>query len=113
MRTTEVYRCNVAMATSKRTNATYTRIWSNEPYEKEVLENCPLKRTISTCSRGPSPLTMGPQDTLPVAAAFTETISAYFKGADPSKNPETQKILWKISELSQKSENGGKYLADN
>lgn len=23
------------------------------------------------------------------------------------RNPETQKILWKISELSQKSENGG------
>ncbi|XP_058492361.1 SH3-containing GRB2-like protein 3-interacting protein 1 isoform X5 [Solea solea] len=43
--------------------------------------------TMSTagCSRGPSPLTMGPQDTLPVAAAFTETINAYFKGADPSK----------------------------
>ncbi|XP_037644383.1 SH3-containing GRB2-like protein 3-interacting protein 1 isoform X3 [Sebastes umbrosus] len=39
----------------------------------------------SRCSRGPSPLTMGPQDTLPVAAAFTETINAYFKGADPSK----------------------------
>uniref|UniRef100_A0A3Q2PJK4 SH3GL interacting endocytic adaptor 1b n=1 Tax=Fundulus heteroclitus TaxID=8078 RepID=A0A3Q2PJK4_FUNHE len=37
------------------------------------------------CSRGPSPLTMGPQDTLPVAAAFTETINAYFKGADPSR----------------------------
>uniref|UniRef100_A0A8C2JUY3 SH3GL interacting endocytic adaptor 1 n=2 Tax=Cyprinus carpio TaxID=7962 RepID=A0A8C2JUY3_CYPCA len=37
------------------------------------------------CSRGPSPLTMVPQDTLPVAAAFTETISAYFKGADPTK----------------------------
>ncbi|XP_029380572.1 SH3-containing GRB2-like protein 3-interacting protein 1 [Echeneis naucrates] len=37
------------------------------------------------CSRGPSPLTLGPQDTLPVAAAFTETINAYFKGADPSK----------------------------
>ncbi|XP_045062153.1 SH3-containing GRB2-like protein 3-interacting protein 1 isoform X2 [Coregonus clupeaformis] len=36
------------------------------------------------CSRGPSPLTMGAQDTLPVAAAFTETINAYFKGADPS-----------------------------
>ncbi|XP_053446435.1 SH3-containing GRB2-like protein 3-interacting protein 1 isoform X14 [Nycticebus coucang] len=36
-------------------------------------------------SRGPSPLTMGAQDTLPVAAAFTETVSAYFKGADPSK----------------------------
>nr|XP_057922646.1 SH3-containing GRB2-like protein 3-interacting protein 1 isoform X2 [Doryrhamphus excisus] len=40
---------------------------------------------LEGCSRGPSPLTMGPQDTLPVAAAFTETINAYFKGADPSK----------------------------
>ncbi|XP_048055833.1 SH3-containing GRB2-like protein 3-interacting protein 1 isoform X17 [Megalobrama amblycephala] len=39
----------------------------------------------SGCSRGPSPLTMGAQDTLPVAAAFTETVSAYFKGADPNK----------------------------
>lgn len=28
---------------------------------------------------------MGTHDTLPVAAAFTETINAYFKGADPSK----------------------------
>lgn len=37
------------------------------------------------CSRGPSPLTMGAQDTLPVAAAFTETVNAFFKGADPSK----------------------------
>ncbi|XP_023574060.1 SH3-containing GRB2-like protein 3-interacting protein 1 isoform X11 [Octodon degus] len=36
-------------------------------------------------SRGPSPLTMGAQDTLPVAAAFTETVNAYFKAADPSK----------------------------
>ncbi|XP_023650340.2 SH3-containing GRB2-like protein 3-interacting protein 1 isoform X3 [Paramormyrops kingsleyae] len=41
--------------------------------------------TFEGCSRGPSPLTMGAQDTLPVAAAFTETINAYFKGADPSK----------------------------
>lgn len=40
---------------------------------------------LSGCSRGPSPLTMGAQDTLPVAAAFTETVSAYFKGADPNK----------------------------
>uniref|UniRef100_A0A3B5Q5E1 SH3GL interacting endocytic adaptor 1 n=1 Tax=Xiphophorus maculatus TaxID=8083 RepID=A0A3B5Q5E1_XIPMA len=36
------------------------------------------------CSRGPSPLTMGAQDTLPVAAAFTETVNSFFKGADPS-----------------------------
>ncbi|XP_040613023.1 SH3-containing GRB2-like protein 3-interacting protein 1 isoform X20 [Mesocricetus auratus] len=41
--------------------------------------------TTSGSSRGPSPLTMGAQDTLPVAAAFTETVNAYFKGADPSK----------------------------
>ncbi|XP_017165507.1 SH3-containing GRB2-like protein 3-interacting protein 1 isoform X1 [Poecilia reticulata] len=44
-----------------------------------------LSMPTAGCSRGPSPLTMGPQDTLPVAAAFTETINAYFKGADPSK----------------------------
>lgn len=41
--------------------------------------------STSGCSRGPSPLTMGAQDTLPVAAAFTETVNAFFKGADPSK----------------------------
>uniref|UniRef100_A0AAQ4RGV2 SH3GL interacting endocytic adaptor 1 n=1 Tax=Gasterosteus aculeatus aculeatus TaxID=481459 RepID=A0AAQ4RGV2_GASAC len=45
-----------------------------------------LSMSAAGCSRGPSPLTMGPQDTLPVAAAFTETINAYFKGADPSKD---------------------------
>ncbi|XP_034035469.1 SH3-containing GRB2-like protein 3-interacting protein 1 isoform X3 [Thalassophryne amazonica] len=41
--------------------------------------------TFEGCSRGPSPLTMGAQDTLPVAAAFTETVNAFFKGADLSK----------------------------
>ncbi|NXV49617.1 SGIP1 protein, partial [Uria aalge] len=41
--------------------------------------------TFERSSRGPSPLTMGAQDTLPVAAAFTETVNAYFKGADPNK----------------------------
>uniref|UniRef100_A0A8C4ITD9 SH3GL interacting endocytic adaptor 1a n=1 Tax=Dicentrarchus labrax TaxID=13489 RepID=A0A8C4ITD9_DICLA len=41
--------------------------------------------SFAGCSRGPSPLTMGAQDTLPVAAAFTETVNAFFKGADPSK----------------------------
>ncbi|XP_063795220.1 SH3-containing GRB2-like protein 3-interacting protein 1 isoform X2 [Pseudophryne corroboree] len=40
---------------------------------------------LAGSSRGPSPLTMGAQDTLPVAAAFTETVNAYFKGADPNK----------------------------
>ncbi|XP_057696484.1 SH3-containing GRB2-like protein 3-interacting protein 1 isoform X2 [Corythoichthys intestinalis] len=41
--------------------------------------------SFAGCSRGPSPLTMGAQDTLPVAAAFTETVNAFFKGADPGK----------------------------
>ncbi|XP_076026285.1 SH3-containing GRB2-like protein 3-interacting protein 1 isoform X1 [Genypterus blacodes] len=41
--------------------------------------------TFEGCSRGPSPLTMGAQDTLPVAAAFTETVNAFFKGSDPNK----------------------------
>ncbi|XP_053088125.1 SH3-containing GRB2-like protein 3-interacting protein 1 isoform X14 [Pangasianodon hypophthalmus] len=48
-----------------------------------------LSVSVSGCSRGPSPLTMGAQDTLPVAAAFTETVNAYFKGTDPS-NDTTQ-----------------------
>ncbi|XP_072437861.1 F-BAR domain only protein 2 isoform X2 [Chiloscyllium punctatum] len=36
-------------------------------------------------SRGPSPISLGTQDSLPVATAFTESVNAYFKGADPSK----------------------------
>ncbi|XP_028661496.2 F-BAR domain only protein 2 isoform X1 [Erpetoichthys calabaricus] len=36
-------------------------------------------------SRGPSPVSLGSQDSLPVAAAFTESVNAYFKGADPTK----------------------------
>ncbi|XP_066061527.1 F-BAR domain only protein 1 isoform X4 [Chamaea fasciata] len=33
-------------------------------------------------SRGPSPVVLGSQDALPVAAAFTEYVHAYFKGRD-------------------------------
>ncbi|XP_060091779.1 F-BAR domain only protein 2 [Heteronotia binoei] len=36
-------------------------------------------------SRGPSPVSLGNQDTLPVAVAVTESVNAYFKGADPTK----------------------------
>uniref|UniRef100_A0A8C4QC51 FCH and mu domain containing endocytic adaptor 2 n=1 Tax=Eptatretus burgeri TaxID=7764 RepID=A0A8C4QC51_EPTBU len=36
-------------------------------------------------SRGPSPLTLSTQDAVPIAAAFTESISAYFKGSEQSK----------------------------
>uniref|UniRef100_A0A4W3HMK4 F-BAR domain only protein 2 n=1 Tax=Callorhinchus milii TaxID=7868 RepID=A0A4W3HMK4_CALMI len=40
--------------------------------------------TVGT-SRGPSPISLGSQDSLPVATAFTESVNAYFKGADPTK----------------------------
>uniref|UniRef100_A0AAR2KL87 F-BAR domain only protein 2 n=1 Tax=Pygocentrus nattereri TaxID=42514 RepID=A0AAR2KL87_PYGNA len=40
--------------------------------------------TVGT-SRGPSPVTLASQDPLPIAVAFTESVNAYFKGADPSK----------------------------
>ncbi|KAK7099723.1 F-BAR domain only protein 2-like isoform X1 [Littorina saxatilis] len=36
-------------------------------------------------SRGPSPLTIGMSDTIPLAVAFTDTINAYFKGTDATK----------------------------
>ncbi|XP_053679282.1 F-BAR domain only protein 2 [Anopheles nili] len=36
-------------------------------------------------SRGPSPLTIGMSDTIPLAVAFHEIIHAYFKGADESR----------------------------
>uniref|UniRef100_A0AAR2LAU6 F-BAR domain only protein 2 n=1 Tax=Pygocentrus nattereri TaxID=42514 RepID=A0AAR2LAU6_PYGNA len=40
---------------------------------------------IVRTSRGPSPVTLASQDPLPIAVAFTESVNAYFKGADPSK----------------------------
>uniref|UniRef100_H2YU57 Muniscin C-terminal domain-containing protein n=1 Tax=Ciona savignyi TaxID=51511 RepID=H2YU57_CIOSA len=36
-------------------------------------------------SRGPSPLTLMHGDPIPIAVAFTETVNAYFKGADTSR----------------------------
>nr|XP_015194732.1 PREDICTED: F-BAR domain only protein 2 isoform X3 [Lepisosteus oculatus] len=41
--------------------------------------------TPAGTSRGPSPVSLGSQDSLPIAVAFTESVNAYFKGADPSK----------------------------
>ncbi|KAB5522554.1 hypothetical protein PHYPO_G00160910 [Pangasianodon hypophthalmus] len=41
--------------------------------------------TPAGTSRGPSPITLASQDSLPIAVAFTESVNAYFKGADPSK----------------------------
>ena len=36
-------------------------------------------------SRGPSPLTIGMSDSVPLAVAFSETVNAYFKGADENR----------------------------
>eukprot|EP00062_Callorhinchus_milii_P013662 gi/632962144/ref/XP_007897146.1/ PREDICTED: FCH domain only protein 1 [Callorhinchus milii] len=48
-----------------------------------ALQSRPSTPAISACiSRGPSPVTLGSQDSLPVAAAFTECINAYFRGGD-------------------------------
>ncbi|KAM6289395.1 F-BAR domain only protein 2 [Aegotheles albertisi] len=44
-----------------------------------------LCETPPGVSRGPSPVSLGNQDTLPVAVALTESVNAYFKGADPTK----------------------------
>ncbi|XP_051960584.1 F-BAR domain only protein 2 isoform X2 [Xyrauchen texanus] len=41
--------------------------------------------TPAGTSRGPSPVTLASQEALPIAVAFTESVNAYFKGADPSK----------------------------
>ncbi|XP_028980842.2 F-BAR domain only protein 2 isoform X11 [Esox lucius] len=41
--------------------------------------------TPAGTSRGPSPVTLSSQDALPIAVAFTESVNAYFKGADPTK----------------------------
>ncbi|XP_056018725.1 F-BAR domain only protein 2-like isoform X9 [Ostrea edulis] len=46
-------------------------------------------------SRGPSPLTIGMSDTIPLAIAFTETISAFFKGTDATRS--TSKCIVKIA----------------
>ncbi|KAM6901667.1 F-BAR domain only protein 2 isoform 5-T5 [Lycodopsis pacificus] len=41
--------------------------------------------TPAGTSRGPSPVTLASLDALPIAVAFTESVNAYFKGADPTK----------------------------
>ncbi|XP_064591202.1 F-BAR domain only protein 2 isoform X2 [Zonotrichia leucophrys gambelii] len=54
-----------------------------------LIRNLPaiekLCETLPGVSRGPSPVSLGNQDTLPVAVALTESVNAYFKGADPTK----------------------------
>lgn len=40
---------------------------------------------VTVASRGPSPLTIGMADTIPLAVAFHEIVHCYFKGSDESK----------------------------
>uniref|UniRef100_A0A4W6F4H4 F-BAR domain only protein 2 n=1 Tax=Lates calcarifer TaxID=8187 RepID=A0A4W6F4H4_LATCA len=47
--------------------------------------NVSVPFSFSGTSRGPSPVTLASQDALPIAVAFTESVNAYFKGADPTK----------------------------
>ncbi|KAM4754124.1 F-BAR domain only protein 2-like [Cyanocitta cristata] len=44
-----------------------------------------LCETLPGVSCGPSPVRLGNQDIVPVAVALTESVNAYFKGADPTK----------------------------
>nr|XP_019937889.1 PREDICTED: F-BAR domain only protein 2 isoform X2 [Paralichthys olivaceus] len=53
--------------------------------EPELLSLSPFFLLSQRTSRGPSPVTLASQDALPIAVAFTESVNAYFKGADPSK----------------------------
>uniref|UniRef100_A0A7N6A7H7 F-BAR domain only protein 2 n=1 Tax=Anabas testudineus TaxID=64144 RepID=A0A7N6A7H7_ANATE len=50
---------------------------------QQTLNSVPF--SFSGTSRGPSPVTLASQDALPIAVAFTESVNAYFKGADPTK----------------------------
>ncbi|KAF3701824.1 F-BAR domain only protein 2 [Channa argus] len=53
--------------------------------EPELLSLSPFSLLRQRTSRGPSPVTLASQDALPIAVAFTESVNAYFKGADPTK----------------------------
>ncbi|KAM7368734.1 hypothetical protein PAMP_013045 [Pampus punctatissimus] len=53
--------------------------------EPELLFPSPFFLLNQRTSRGPSPVTLASQDALPIAVAFTESVNAYFKGADPTK----------------------------
>ena len=46
---------------------------------------CFAPASSSPYSRGPSPLTLGLADTIPLAVAFSETTNAYFRGTDPKQ----------------------------
>lgn len=55
-----------------------------DPQLRQQTSNA-VPLSFSGTSRGPSPVTLASQDALPIAVAFTESVNAYFKGADPTK----------------------------
>lgn len=59
--------------------------------------------SFSGTSRGPSPVTLASQDALPIAVAFTESVNAYFKGADPTKWVSHDLLLLQDPDLDLRS----------
>ncbi|XP_029430580.1 F-BAR domain only protein 2 isoform X2 [Rhinatrema bivittatum] len=70
--------------TSAHSTAPLVRAESNSSVSSSASQSAANTPTVGI-SRGPSPVSLGNQDTLPVAVAFTESVNAYFKGADPTK----------------------------
>ncbi|XP_060769463.1 F-BAR domain only protein 2 isoform X3 [Neoarius graeffei] len=75
---------SVATNTSPQPTAPLARAESSSSLSSNTSLSASNTPTIGT-SRGPSPVTLASQDSLPIAVAFTESVNAYFKGADPSK----------------------------
>ncbi|XP_028640660.1 F-BAR domain only protein 1 [Grammomys surdaster] len=72
-----------------RSNGDLCRSLSPSPLGSSAPTIPPDRPSFSTqmghgISRGPSPVVLGSQDTLPVATAFTEYVHAYFRGHSPS-----------------------------
>ncbi|XP_057608419.1 F-BAR domain only protein 1 isoform X1 [Chionomys nivalis] len=72
-----------------RSNGDLCRSLSPSPLGSSAPSIGPDRPGFSTqmahgISRGPSPVVLGSQDTLPVATAFTEYVHAYFRGHSPS-----------------------------
>ncbi|XP_034375722.1 F-BAR domain only protein 1 isoform X1 [Arvicanthis niloticus] len=72
-----------------RSNGDLCRSLSPSPLGSSAPTVPPDRPSFSTqmghgISRGPSPVVLGSQDTLPVATAFTEYVHAYFRGHSPS-----------------------------
>jgi hypothetical protein len=61
-----------------------------DPFRMEKNDVVPQMNSFGSSSsfgtsRGPSPLTIGFSDTIPLALAFSETVHAYFHGGDANR----------------------------